>query len=229
MLRFDAGGARSFLDVGTVKQTQRILDAQNPPHRLVHRGLRHRPGAHQLNEVSVEPVFHVHVNTRQKRFASGCSSVIGDAVLDELVDRVVVAYYKSAEFPLVPQHTRQGEGVRRGGDLIKRVESAHQRGSARIHGRLEGRQVNLAQRALRHVHGVIVASAFRGPVADVVLYTGCDGIRSIKPRALISDHIGARHGCTEVRIFAGPFHNAPPAGVARDIDHRGEGPSDAGG
>ena len=37
-------------------------------------------------------------------------------------------------------------------------------------------------------------------------------------------HAGAEEG-----IFAGAFHDAAPAGIARDVDHGSEGPLDAGG
>ena len=147
---------------------------------------------------------------------------------DELPDCAVITDDKAAELPLVPEHLGQRESVRRGGDFVQGVESAHQRGGARIDGCFERRQVDLAKRALRHVHGVVVPPAFRRSVGDVVLRAGGNGIGRVQPRAFVSAHVGAGNRGAKVGVFARAFHNAAPAGIAGDIDHGGEGPPDAG-
>src|SRR5258708_39972546 len=77
--------------------------------------------------------------------------------------------------------------------------------------------------------GVVVASSIRCTIARKVLDTGENVVRAPYGIPLKAAHLCLGHARPEKRIFAGAFHNASPARVASDIDHRGKGPVDADG
>ena len=110
--------------------------------------------------------------------------------------------------------------VRRRRNGVDAFECGHQRRDARVDRRLEWRQVDLAQRALRHLRAVVVAPRLRRAVRGVVFGAGENA------RALESAHVRRGHGRAEHRIFAGAFGDASPARVARDVHHGREGPAD---
>jgi len=62
-----------------------------------------------------------------------------------------------------------------------------------------------------------------------MFHAGEHAIRARGILALKTTHLSRGHSGTEKRIFARALNDAPPARVARDINHRREGPTDAGG
>ena len=78
------------------------------------------------------------------------------------------------------------------------------------------------------VGAVVVASSFGRAVPGVVLDAGQNALGT-DGFALKSAHLRSRHGRTQIRIFARAFHDASPARIARNIDHRSKGPLNAGG
>ena len=137
--------------------------------------------------------------------------------------------HEAVEAPLALQdralQIRAG-GHRRTADL---VEAVHQRGDAGVDRGAEGRQHDVAQGLLREVGGVVVATTFGEAVACEVLGAGGDGVEGAQVGALEAAHPCFGDSGAEVRILAGPLHDPAPARVARDVDHRREGPVDAGG
>ena len=122
------------------EQTQPEFHAQHAPDSLVHGGLRNFPGAHQLRQIFVvKAAGHVHVNTAEKGFACGRRTIIGDSVWDEFGDRGPIAVHKPLESPLLPQNLFQGERIRGGWYPVQRIKRTHERGSARVDGRLKWR------------------------------------------------------------------------------------------
>ncbi len=95
---------------------------------------------------------------------------------------------------------------------------------------MEGRQIDVPQARLRNVDGIIIAAAFGGSVTGEVLGAGHHTIGCGSQRGTLeSPNLGGRHGGAEVGIFTGALNDSAPAGIPRDIDHRSEGPVDAGG
>src|SRR6185312_181018 len=65
----------------------------------------------------------------------------------------------------------------------------------------------------------------RGAVAGEVLRPGQHALSA--EVALEAAHLRCRDCSPEYRVFARPLDDAPPARIARDVDHRREGPVDA--
>src|SRR5215472_13822915 len=115
--------------------------------------------------VMVEAAYHVHVHTAKKRFARSSGTVVGDAVRNEFGYCSVVAIYNSLECPFALENLLQCELIRRRWNSIQRIERAHQRGRALVNRCVEWRQVKLPQSVLGNLDGIVVAAAFRGPIA----------------------------------------------------------------
>src|SRR5713226_10223592 len=81
----------------------------------------------------------------------------------------------------------------------------------------------------RDVRAVIVAPAFGDAISGEMLDASHHSARRAQLLALKSANLGPSHGGAEKRIFSRALHDAPPAGVAGDINHRGKRPVDADG
>src|SRR5689334_16035807 len=89
---------------------------------------------------------------------------------------------------------------------------------------MEGREVHVAQRTLRELGDVVVASPFRGAVPGKVLRRRRDRGRRAKVGPLEATHSGDSERGPEVGILARALDRAAPAWIAGDIHHRGKGP-----
>ena len=178
--------------------------------------------------IGVGRALHLHVHAGRDRLHGHVGQVLRVAVADHLGHRVPVAHDEALEAPLVAQHLAQQEPAARGGNAVDLVERGHHRRDAGVHRGLEGRQVDVAQQALRDPRGVVVAAALRRAVARVVLRAGGDAVRRAVVVALeAADHRRGQHG-REVRVLAEALGDPAPARVARDVHHRRERPVEAG-
>ena len=75
--------------------------------------------------------------------------------------------------------------------------------------------------------GVIVPSALGSAVADIMFGTGGDGMGIGEAISLKALRHSRRHCGSQERIFPRRFGNPAPAGIAGDVEHRGEGPVNA--
>src|SRR5260370_9586561 len=107
--------------------------------------------------------------------------------------------------------------VRRRGHPVQIVKGAHESADARANCCFEWRKVDGTQRIFRHVGGVVIAPAFRGPVGDPVLCTRENFAREAVIMALKAQHPSTRKLTAEAWIFAGAFGDAPPARIPRDV------------
>ena len=118
-------------------------------------------------------------------------------------------------------------GVGAGRHAVDGVEGGHEGPRARVHSRVERRQVHVPKRALRYLRRVVVPPAFRRPVSHEVLGARDDRGRIVEALALVAAHVGAGEGRPQVRVLAGALGDPPPARVARDVHHRRERPAHA--
>ena len=156
-------------------------------------------------------------------------AVSGDALRYQLVDCAPIADDAAAEFQIGPQNVREGVAIAAGGKAGEAVERAHGRPGARIDAGFELGQIEIAQRVIGNLGGVVIASALRSAVTNVVFEAGDDAIRRGDIGALETAHGGGGVESTQPRIFTEAFRNAAPARIAREVDHRREGPIDADG
>ena len=238
LLRGAAGGVqvlRRVLDrlrgsgvhVGMLEQAEEDLDAQDVAHGVVDGGFPDLAGADQLLQVGDEPVgHHVHVHPGVQRLPRHFAAVGAIAVGNHLAHRVPVRDNQTVEAPFTAQDVPDHEFVARRGHAVVVVERSHQRQRARLDGRLEGRQVDVAQLVFRQEGAVVVAPALGGAVAHEVLDARRHRGR-VPLRALVAAHHGLAHPGVQPGVLAAAFRHAAPAGVAGDVEHRREGPADA--
>ena len=153
-----------------VEEAQVELETEHAAHGGVDHLDRHRPSStNSAKYVVYAAAVEIHVDTRQDAQSHGVLEVAGHSVLHQFADGVEVAHHRPGEPPLLPQHRAQQEGVAGARHAADLVERAHGRIGPGVERRLERRQVDVAQRALRDVDRVVVAAGFGGPVAGVVL------------------------------------------------------------
>ena len=87
-------------------------------------------------------------------------------------------------------------------------------------------EVKIAQQNFGNVRRIVVTSALGCAIAGKMLRAGQNAC--VAPAcALEATHLRARHRRTQIRIFPRAFHNASPAGIARDIQHGRKSPLNA--
>src|SRR5438094_3555176 len=77
-----------------------------------------------------------------------------------------------------------------------------------------GRQVHLAQRALREIHGVVVPAAFGAAVRRKVFHRSEHRVGGARVGALKAPDSRRGHSRSQVRILSRAFGDAAPAGIA---------------
>ena len=115
---------------------------------------------------------HVHVHACQHALLRRLFQVRGTAMGDQLGNGVPVAQHHPLKAPLLAQHGVQNEGIGRGRDAGNLVEGRHDRTRALLKGRLERGQVDVAERALRDIHRIIVLARFGRAIGRIVLGAG---------------------------------------------------------
>ena len=112
------------------------------------------------------------------------------------------------------------------GTPFERIEGGHERGDPRLDAGAERLEIDLAQRALGDLGGVVVAPGLRRAIPDEMFRAREDRRRIVETPPLIPADVGSREDRAEVGILTGALGDAAPSGVARNIHHRGKCPSD---
>src|SRR5713101_3961141 len=210
------------------EQAQRRLHTQNAADRFVHRRRRHLAGAYKLHQIlMVETAGHVHVDAGQKRLARRSGTVVGNAVCHEFGNGGPIAINESLETPLLPEDLLQSERICGSGDSVQRIERGHDGGRARIHGRVEWRQIKLPQGMFGEFHRIVISTALRRTVANKMFRARRDTISPIEPRSLVTAYIRSDHRRAKIRVFSRALGHSSPARISRNIYHWGKGPADA--
>src|ERR1044071_3078576 len=135
-----------LIRVRTIEEAESKFDAQNTSHRLVDRGGGEFVLLQELwAKLVVAAAHHLHVDARVERRRRSLLLIRSDAVIDQLTHRRVIADDETIKLPLVAQHLRKRESIRRSRNTVDCVERTHQRACARIDGGLKRRQVDLTQ------------------------------------------------------------------------------------
>ena len=216
-----------------IEHARQVLERQHVAHVVVDRGQADLAAAHQARpEGRVGGVLagdldaHLDVHSRGQREPRGVSAVRGETEVDEFLDRLVVAHHRATESPLLAQDRAQQVRVRAGRHPIERVERAHHGRRTRIHGRLVGRQVVVAQLLLRHVDRVVLTASHGRAVPGEVLHGRGHLVQRAEVAALVAPDLRRGDRRTQERVLPRSLDHAPPARVPADVDHRVEGPLD---
>src|SRR4051794_33368681 len=139
----------------------------------------------------------------------------------------IITDYESVKLPLISQHPGKCKRICSGGHSVKGIERAHEGANPRVHRCLKGGEGQIAKPAFRNVRCVVVATSLSGPAANPVLCARNHPstrrvVASLEPTYLCPCHCGAK-----IRVFPRTFYNPAPPRVARDIEHRREGPFQA--
>jgi len=220
---------RLAVAVRILEEARPVLGAEHAPHGPVDRLFVEPPVPRDLREhVAVDAAHHVDVDARAERLHAGLGFAGSNAVLDQLAHARVVAHEQAVPAPLVTEHAVDETIMRVHRDAVHFVEGGHDARRARVGGGPERRQEDFAERAPRKVHGVVIAPGLRRAVAHVVLGRGKERARIAQVVALKAFYAGARHHRRQVRILAEALHDAPPARLARHVQHGRKRPMHAG-
>ena len=107
------------------------------------------------------------------------------------------------------------------------VEGVHKCRSTCIERGLERRQIGFPQSAVAHFHGIVIAATDGCTIRRKMFRARHDGIEVAKFLALETFDAGVSNSRTQIRVFAGAFHDAAPTRIARNVHHRGKRPMDA--
>ncbi len=221
-------GLRS-LHVGILKQPELEFRTQYASHGAVDIRLFNFAALYKGFEIGkIDTVFHIHVDACRDTLRRCLALVGGDAVRYEFADTETVADHKTVEAPFVTQNICHKIFIARRRHSIVGVERGHECEHALIFGCLERRKIGLPEFALAHSGGVVVASALSRTVGHKML--GTCGYRCRRPQRVAvlkaGGHSPRQYRC-KIRVFAKALGNTAPAGVAGNVDHRGEGPAHA--
>ena len=111
---------------------------------------------------------HIHLDARIGSQLGGMSLVACHAMGNKLIDSRIIRHYKTVEPPLITKHILIKEftgSARHTGNLI---EGSHESSHTRIFGSLERREINIAQRALRHISRIIITTSFSSTICTEV-------------------------------------------------------------
>ena len=229
------GDLGALVDVGVLEQAQGHFEGEDAAHGVVDAGdeggvvVAQEGGGLRAGGGVVEMAAHLDVEAGGQGGRGGVGQVGGHPVGDEVLHSGGVADDRAGEAELALEDAGEQAPAGVDGAAVDRVEGGHDGPGAGLDAGGEGRQVDAAQALVGHVHGVVVAPALGGAVADVVLGGGDDGAGGAEPLALVAgDHGGAHLGAQE-RVLAEALGHAPPPRVAGDVDHGRVGPRDAAG
>ena len=211
-----------------LEQAEHVLRREHPADRGVQHGFRNFAGSDEVGHMlAVEAALHAHVDAGEEREPCRVAPVLGIAVRDHFLVAGVVGDDEALETPLAAQqvgHQPVVSGRRNPRDFVER---GHRREGARVEARLVRRQIDFAQRALRHVDGIVVEPRLGGAVGREMLDAGEHVLVRLEVGALEAAHARRGEDLAEHRVLAAAFDAASPALVASDVDHRREGPVDA--
>ena len=145
-------------------------------------------------------------------------------MVDQLLDRLIVAVDKAFEFPFVPKNVVERMAIGAGGKTGEAIESTHEGPGTGVNACFELRQIEIAKCVFGDFGGVIIASPFSSAITDVMLHASDNaiGVSDIGP--LKSTHVCRGVERAEEWIFAKTFGDAAPAWISAQVHHRGEGP-----
>ena len=132
---------------------------------------------------------------------------------------------EAVEAHLAAQHLGEQPAVGGGGNAVEVHVCAHDVGRTGLDSGAERREVDVPQLGVRDVGFFVVATAARRAVPGEVLRPGEHAFGT--ELALEPTNLRSGDGSAEHRVFARALDDAPPARIARDVDHGREGPVDA--
>jgi hypothetical protein len=218
-----------FIHIRALEQPHLDLERQDRAHQLLDLGHGQRALFHQHRHmIGIGVAGHVHVHPGFDAAQCSIAPIAGMTLNDHVADGERVRHHEAREAPFLAQDLAQQEAVAARRDIVEIHVGAHKGGRARLDRRGKGRQVGVAQLAFGEVDRVVVAPALRRAIAGEVLGAGQHPLRVGVIVALEAAHLSGRHRRAQVGVFARAFDNTPPARIAGNVEHRGEGPVEAG-
>ena len=162
------------------------------------------------------------VDARHEREPGGLGEVVGQLVGGgDHLDADVVRRHDAVEAPLVAEDAREQRGRGVAGHAVHvAVRRHHARDAGPPDRRLEREQLLVAQLPLADVRRRLVHAALGQPVADHVLGGRDDALGQVGSLERLD--VGAAEDRGEVRILAVGLLDPAPAGIAADVEDRGE-------
>ena len=114
--------------------------------------------------------------------------------------------------------------VHTGRHTVQSIEGVHKSGCSGISSSLKGRQHNIPKSLFTHIYCIVIAAAFCKTISGKVFDACCQRGFVGQVISLNASYSGRSDLTAQKGIFAGTFHNSPPARIAGNIHHRREGP-----
>src|SRR6185436_1427780 len=153
-----------------LKKSEAKLDPKNSSNCFVDCCLRNLSVFKKIGSVLIEQTTdHLHINTGIQRRLGRVTIVRHETMINQLFNRRVVTHNEAIKLPFTTQHFSKGERIRRCRNTVEIIERTHQRSNTSINRRMKGWKVDLAQRLLRHVGRVVVATSLCCSIGDPVL------------------------------------------------------------
>ena len=210
-----------------VEQSQTELKTKDVTYCIINGRFRYFPIFYKFFQMTDKGTTdHFHIDTGINRFQGSFLLVFAEAVGDLFGCRSPVGNDHAVVFPLIAQYIFQDKGISCRRNTVIIVERRHKGGTSGFRSRFERRKIDVTHLAFGNECRIIIASSFCCSVADKMFGTGCNGGRIVQGIALKTFHHSYTHNGTQVRIFTTAFSDSSPAGIARDIDHRGKCPAD---
>ena len=208
-----------FIGVGLFKQSKTEFFRQQTRHDLIDFFHRNQPALDRLRQMLRAIIFRqFDIQPGVKGQRSGFRRVARHAVmLMQQADAAVIGDDDAVKAPALAQQRGQQEGVAVRRLIIDVVIGGHHgTGIGQLYRHLKRQQESVVQLAEAEMHRRMVASPFAEGVADIVFQRRQQvALFALEP----PDEMG-RHHADQPGIFAEGFFSAPPAHVARNVQHR---------
>ena len=145
-------------------------------------------------------------------------------MMHHFIDRSIVRNHESLEVPLFLENILKQISIACCRDTVILIESRHHTQGAGIHTSLVWWQINIPKSAFRHIHSIIITTGQRRSIAGKMLHACKDGKSISKVLSLEALYSRCRYEAAQIGIFTSALTDTAPAGVDRNVDHRGERP-----
>ena len=216
---------RFVLEDVRVEKPELLLLSESPEHGSVDPCLVKCAAANPVRERLQESVAgrQLDVDAGLEGQGGGLTAVGGDGVHDfKECHGEIVGDDNAVEAEFLPQHSGEVIGIRGHRHAVDVGVGIHHRPRAPVEDRhLERWEKDVRDLPRPRADGRVIASGPGRGVAEEMLE------RRMHSRGLEPANIGGADGTDEVRVLPDAFVDAPPAGIANDIEHRGEALVDA--
>ena len=203
------------------KQSQLILQLQNPKDRGIHHFHIHFTGFHKAFQFrQIGKGHHIHIQTCPDTQLCSFLQILCHTVVEQLPDIRVIRNDHGITAPPITKDIFQQPFVTNAGHPIHRNERRHHHIAACIQCLFKRRQIYIVHFRTAAVRRGILHTRLTQAVGSIMLHTGCQGILILQILSPKAANHGSTHSTANQRRFTGTFHTATPTRIPDNIHHR---------